>query len=201
MFVSFEGIDGVGKTTQMQLFIEWLHELGYRVTTCRDPGGTPLGERLRGILLDHSDTPICRRSEMLLYMASRAQLVEQTIRPALARGEVVVSDRFLLANVVYQGWAGGLEVEDLWAVGRVAVSGIAPDRTFLLDLDVPAALRRRDREPDRIEAQGEQYMEQVRQGYLAEAARRREVVVIDAGADVATIQQRIRSAAEAWLAE
>src|SRR5437868_6589400 len=120
MFFSFDGIDGVGKSTQLELFVQWLRESGRDVVSCRDPGSTELGEAIRKILLADFETPIARRSEMLLYMAARAQLVEQVIRPALARGQVVVCDRFLLANVVYQGYAGGLDVETLWNVGRVA---------------------------------------------------------------------------------
>src|SRR3970040_2412778 len=110
MFFSFDGIDGVGKTTQMDLFCDWLRQGGHDVVTCRDPGRTPLGERIRDILL-HGDaqTPIGRRSEMLLYMAARAQLVDQVIRPALEAGKVVIADRYLLANVAYQGHAGGLD--------------------------------------------------------------------------------------------
>src|SRR5262245_29446614 len=99
MFFSFDGIDGVGKTTQMQLFCQWLAERGEEVVSCRDPGSTPLGERVREILLaSGEETPISPRSEMLLYMAARAQLVDQVIHPALQAGKTVVSDRFLLAN-------------------------------------------------------------------------------------------------------
>lgn len=199
MFFSFDGIDGCGKTTQMELFISWLRERGCRVTTCRDPGSTPLGEKLREILLHKSDTPISRRAEMLLYMASRAQLVDQIIRPALDAGQIVVSDRFLLANVVYQGHAGGLAVEALWEVGEVAVDGLQPDRILLLDMDVAAAAGRMNREPDRMESQGLGYMQQVRRGYLAEAARRPEIAVIDAGRAVEVVQADIRRAAEELL--
>src|ERR1700681_2000294 len=112
MFYSFDGIDGTGKTTQLSLFCDWLEVRGCDVVACRDPGGTPLGEPIREVLL-HSDekTPIARRSEMLLYMAARAQLVDEIIRLALAAGKTVVSDRYVLANVVYQGYAGGLEIE------------------------------------------------------------------------------------------
>lgn len=199
MFFSFDGIDGSGKSTQMTLFVDWLRGRGHEVVTCRDPGGTELGERLREILLHKSDTPIGRRAEMLMYMASRAQLVEQVIRPALAAGRIVVSDRFLLANVVYQGHAGGLAVEDLWRVGEVAVAGLHPARVFLLDMDVAAAVQRRDREPDRIESQGLDYMQGVRLGYLAEAARRPEIAVIDGARDIESVQAEIRQAAEGVL--
>jgi len=196
MFFSFDGIDGCGKSTQMELFIAWLRHSGRRVTTCRDPGSTELGEKLRDILLHKSDMLIGRRAEMLLYMASRAQLVEQVIRPALDAGDIVVSDRYLLANVVYQGHAGGLRVEDLWDVGQVAVDGLQPDRILLLDMDVTAAVRRMNREPDRMESQGLDYMQAVRQGFLAEAARRPEIVVVDAARDIDVIQADIRRAAE-----
>ena len=199
MFFSFDGIDGCGKSTQMEMFVRWLRHGGRSVTTCRDPGSTELGERLREILLHKLDTPICRCAEMLLYMASRAQLVDQIIRPALDAGHIVVSDRFLLANVAYQGYAGGLQVEDLWDVGSVAVDGLQPDRILLLDMDVSAAARRMNREPDRMESQGLEDMERVRQGFLAEAARRTEIVVVDAGRDIDVVQADIRRAAEEVL--
>src|SRR5262245_46414963 len=110
MFFSFDGIDGAGKSTQVRLFVEALRARGHEVVECRDPGSTPLGERVRELLLKSgADTPIDPRSEMLLYMAARAQLVDEVIRPALKAGKVVVSDRFLLANVAYQGHAGGLD--------------------------------------------------------------------------------------------
>ncbi|MEM6799211.1 MAG: dTMP kinase, partial [Planctomycetota bacterium] len=136
MFISFDGVDGVGKSTQLTELADWLRELGHDVVTCRDPGSTPLGERVRDILLaSGEETPIGGRAEMLLYMAARAQLVEQVIRPAIDAKKVVVSDRFLLSNVVYQGHAGGLPVDQLWEVGRVATGGVEPDCTLLLDMD------------------------------------------------------------------
>ena len=108
MFFSIDGGDGTGKSTQIERFCAWLESLGREVVTCRDPGSTPLGEAVRELLLNRHDLSIHRRSEMLLYMAARAQLVEEVIRPALDEGKTVVSDRYLLANVVYQGHAGGL---------------------------------------------------------------------------------------------
>src|SRR5690349_333301 len=123
MFFSFDGLDGAGKSTQLDLFCRWLAEQGHQVTRCYDPGCTPLGETIRKILLENKTTAISRRSEMLLFMAARAQLVEEVIAPTLAAGNVVVSDRYLLANVVYQGYAGGLDVAELWQIGRVATHG------------------------------------------------------------------------------
>jgi dTMP kinase len=171
MFFSFDGIDGTGKSTQMSQFCDWLTQHGCDVVTCRDPGSTPLGERIREVLL-HSDdrTPIARRSEMLLYMAARAQLVEEIIRPALSAGKTVVSDRYLLANVVYQGYAGGLGMETIRTVGAVAIDGVSPDAIFLLDMSPEAADRRLNRELDRMERQGSEYRKRLRDGFLAEAA-------------------------------
>ena len=132
MFLSIDGGDGTGKSTQVELLGAWLREQGHEVVACRDPGSTPLGEAVRGILLDRHDLHIDRRSEMLLYMAARAQMVEEVIRPALAEGKTVLCDRYLLANVVYQGYGGGLDVATLWEVGRVATGGLMPDLTIVL---------------------------------------------------------------------
>ena len=166
MFFSFDGLDGVGKSTQMKLFCDGLTAAGREVLVCRDPGSTPLGEAVRTLLLDRHDLAISRRAEMFLYMAARAQLVEQVIRPALDAGKTVVSDRFLLANVVYQGHAGGLDVDELWRIGRTATAGIEPDLTFILDMDPNAAARRLNRPRDRMELQGDAFREHVREGFL-----------------------------------
>src|SRR5262245_8316454 len=153
MFFSFDGIDGVGKSTQLRLFCDWLTQQGRPPVLCRDPGSTMLGEQIRGILLaSHDSVPMGQRSEMLLYMAARAQLVDEVIQPALAAGQVVVSDRFLLANVVYQGYAGGIDVKAVRSVGAVATGGIVPDCTFLLDMDPGEALKRVGRQLDRVES-------------------------------------------------
>ncbi len=133
MFFSFDGIDGVGKSTQMQLFCDWLRQRGSDVVTCRDPGGTALGEAIRQILLEHRGLSISSMAEMLLYMASRAELVEQVIQPAMAAGKKVVSDRYLLANVVYQGHARNLDVAKLWEIGNYI--------TVVLRLASPARAR------------------------------------------------------------
>jgi dTMP kinase len=193
MFFSFDGIDGTGKSTQMELFAQLLRAGGRDVLTCRDPGGTLLGERLREILLHKAEIPLGGRAEMLLYMASRAQLVDELIQPALKQGRVVVCDRFLLANVVYQGYAGGLKVSELWQVGQVATGGIQPDLTFVLDMPVQAAARRITGQLDRMESRGLEYMDRVRRGFLAEAARRDEIEVIDADREIAEIHDQIRT--------
>jgi dTMP kinase len=196
VFFSFDGVDGVGKSTQMQLFCEWLRDAGRDVLSCRDPGSTRLGEAIRGLLLDRGDAPMHRRSEMLLYMAARTQMVEEVIRPAISAGRTVVSDRFLLANIVYQGYAGGLDLNTIRRVGEVATDGIRPDLTFLLDMPAHAAGKRIRRELDRMESQGLDFLERVRQGFLAEAALHPDrIVVISAERDVDSVQQAIRDAA------
>jgi dTMP kinase len=208
-FVALDGPDGGGKTTQAKGLAEWLRGKGREVVTCRDPGGTALGDRLRSILLDRDAVPLAMRSEMLLYMASRAQLVEEVIRPALRRGAIVVSDRFLLANIVYQGYAGGLGVEAVGQVGREATGGLFPDLTVLLDVPTDLARARVGAARDRIEDRPERYHADVRTGFTraAELARRgvcfyypAPVVVVDASADPGTVAERIRNEVERALA-
>ena len=196
MFLSIDGIDGAGKTTQLSLFHDWLRDRGHQVVACRDPGTTPLGEEIRKILLTVGDLPIHGRSEMLLYMAARSQLVEQIIRPALAAGQTVVADRYLLANVVYQGHAGGLDVDSVWQVGEVATGGLMPDVTIVLDIDPESARSRFDRDLDRIEQRGDEFRNRLRQGFLAEARRRPDqIVVVNAARSIEEIQDEIRAVA------
>jgi dTMP kinase len=201
MFFSFDGIDGVGKTTQMQLFQEWLAAQGHDVVTCRDPGSTRLGERVREIVLRSDETTlISSRSEMLLYMAARAQLVEEVIRPAIAESKVVISDRYLLANIVYQGYAGGLALTEIREVGRVATGGLMPDCVFLLDMAPRQARERMGTELDRIEQRGDDYREKLRAGFLAEAqVIGSSVRVIDAGRSIDMVQSDLRSIASELL--
>jgi dTMP kinase len=193
MFFSFDGIDGVGKSTQVRLFVESLRERDLEVVVCRDPGSTPLGEKVRDLLLAHdAETAIGRRSEMLLYMAARAQLVDDVIRPALAAGKIVVSDRYLLANVVYQGHAGGLSPDAIWRVGRVATDGVEPDCVFVLDMAPEVAEQRLNRPLDRMELQGLEYRTRLRDGFLREAAASAgRVYVVDAGREIAQVQADI----------
>jgi dTMP kinase len=193
MFLSFDGVDGTGKTTQIDLLADHLRSRGQVVATCRDPGSTPLGERVRKILLDDDpETVVGARSEMFLYMAARAQLVESLIGPALASGQSVISDRFLLANVAYQGYAGGLDVEALWQVGQIATGGLEPDLIFLLDMSPVDAQQRINRPLDRMEQQDRDYQERLRKGFLTEAKRRPEqIVVIDASRSVADVHSEI----------
>jgi dTMP kinase len=194
VFFSFDGIDGAGKSTQIDLFCGWLGKQGRDVVPCRDPGTTRLGESIREILLKREEIRLDLRAEMLLYMAARAQLVDEVIRPALAAGKVVVSDRFLLANVVYQGHAGGLDVDELWRIGRIATGGIEPTLSIVLDMSAEAAAARRTGQPDRLEKRGPDYRQRLRAGYLSEAARDpARIVVIDASQPIDTIATEIQN--------
>lgn len=200
MFFSFDGVDGAGKSTQIHLLCEWLRSLGRDVVVCRDPGTTALGEKVRELLLSDHGAPIHRRTEMLLFMAARAQLVEELLRPALAAGRTIVSDRYLLANLVYQAYAGGLDLADVQTVGEIAIGGIRPQLTFLLDIDPQAAAQRMARAPDRMEAFGIEYQAKVREGFLTEARLRPdEIVVIDAARPPEVVQADIQAAARRVL--
>ena len=201
MFFVFEGVDGAGKTTQLQLFAEWLNSLGHRVVTCQDPGSTQLGEEVRRLLLGSHQTPIHMRTEMMLFTTARTQLVEEIIKPALLVGQTVVLDRYILSTVVYQGHAGNLKPDDVWTVNRIATDGLLPDVTFVLDLDVQTASQRMGKSLDRMESRGAVYFEKVRQGFIHEAQRWPDrVELIDAAQSVSDMQAEIRQLASGYLA-
>jgi dTMP kinase len=192
IFLSLDGVDGAGKSTQCRLLADWLRSQGRQVTFCRDPGGTAIGDGIRQLLLDSKfdRTPWC---EAFLFMASRAQLVAEIIRPALGRGETVICDRFLLANVVYQGHAGGLPPEQLWEVGQYATGGLLPEMTLILDVPPDIAGARKQGPPDQMEKRGAAFQAAVRAGFLREAAKDpRKFKVIDAGQPVEQVHERIR---------
>lgn len=201
MFFSFDGIDGSGKSTQMSLFCDWLRSKDLDVVSCRDPGSTLLGDRIRDMVLRRDEAlPIGSRAEMFLYMAARAELVDEVIRPALAEGKIVVSDRYLLANIVYQGYGSGLDVEAVRRVGTVATDGLLPDCVFLLDMPPDAARRRLGRDLDRMECRDDSYHVRLREGFLREAAQTdRPIFVIDAARSIDVVQTEIRQAAQRLL--
>jgi dTMP kinase len=190
LFLALDGIDGTGKSTQCRLLADWLETQGHTVVRCADPGGTPLGDRLRTLVLDERHE-MGLWAEAFLFMASRAELVERVIRPALKAGTVVVSDRYLLSNVVYQGHAGGLNPENLWRVGRLATGGLLPHLTLLLDLPVAEAFKRRGR-ADRMEQRGLDFHDKVRKGFRAEARRHPDRIrLIDARPPVESVHAKI----------
>jgi len=180
-FVVFDGPDGSGKSTQLRRFIDSVSRAGITVCEVREPGGTELGERIRSLLLDpahtHDMTDMC---QMLLYMASRAQLVQEKIRPALADGCLVLADRFISSTFAYQGTAGGIAVDDIAAVGRVTLADCWPDLVVIFDVDEQTASHRMnpllreqefDADKDRMELRGAAFHRRVRQGYLDQADR------------------------------
>lgn len=190
-FIALDGIDGTGKSTQCRLLVEWLRTQGITAVACADPGGTPLGDQLRSVLLN-SRAEMSPRSEALLFMASRAELVDRIIQPALRAGQWVVSDRFVTANVVYQGHAGGLSPDDLWTIGAFSAAGRLPDLTLILDLSVAVAIARRNRPADRMEARGEAYFERVRTGFRIEAERQPDrMALLDATGSIEEIHAQI----------
>jgi len=200
-FLALEGPDGGGKSTLAARTAEWLRALDFDVVVCRDPGGTPLGERLRGVILTDESVHPTMRAEMLLYMASRAQLVDEVIRPALAAGRIVISDRFLLSNIVYQGVAGGLDAAEVARVGETAVGGLLPDLTLLLDVGPEIARQRVGPARDRIERRPAEYQAKVRAGFLnAEGLYKAPVIVVDAGADAGAVFARVQREVKRALA-
>jgi dTMP kinase len=181
MFLTFEGIDGCGKTTQLQKLKSELEKRGHTVVATREPGGTELAEGLRDILL-HSKGKIEARGELLLFGASRAQHVEEIVLPALQRGDFVLCDRFIDSSEAYQGGGLGLDAAFIRQMNAFATGNLTPHRTFFFDLDPEIALeRRRNEKGDRIEARGLEFQAKVRQAYLAIAARESErIITLDA---------------------
>ncbi len=164
-FLVFEGPDGSGKSTQMARLVALVERSGLTVCEVREPGGTHIGEQIRDCLLGHSDEHMSVLCEMLLYMASRAQLVEQKITPALARGELVVADRFVASTLAYQGTAGGIDRDDILAVAHIVCRQTSPDLTIVFDVDERTAAKRLSPLLDRMEAKGRVFHARVREGY------------------------------------
>ncbi|HEX9016680.1 MAG TPA: dTMP kinase [Chloroflexota bacterium] len=207
-FVVFEGPEGGGKTSQARALASGLEGMGYSTVLTREPGGTSLGSAVRDIVLPESSISISPRSEVLLYCASRAQLVEEVIKPALARGEVVVSDRFGYSTIAYQAYGRGLDVASVTEVVRFATGGIDPDMNVLLDLDPGTGLTRKQglvlsgnpEEWNRYEQEEVAFHERVRNGYLELARGDPERwVVVDAGLPFGVVQDRIIRVVSALL--
>jgi dTMP kinase len=200
MFITFEGIDGVGKSTQLDLLETWLIGKGKEVIRTLEPGGTELGQEIRHLLL-HRKGDVAPRAEALLYAADRAHHVATKIRPALASGKVVLSDRYFDSSVAYQGAARELDVTQVWDISLWAVDNLLPDLTILLDLTAEQAMQRRNKtgvEPDRLEQEKVDFFERAREQYL-ELAKEPRFLIIDANLSVDEIQQQIRARVQGLL--
>ncbi len=207
LFISMEGPDGAGKTTQAGLLKTRLENCGVKVLLTREPGGTPVGEGIRKILLNPAYSEMTAACEVLLYSAARAQLVRQLINPALKKGWVVLSDRYLDSNIVYQGFGGGESPEIIEKINLWAAEGLLPEITFLLDLDAQAGLRRLregdksgEWQGDRVERKELDYHRRVRRGYLELAGRNTgRIIVIGADPDPAAVHEKIWQRTELLL--
>ncbi len=194
-FIAFEGPDGSGKSSQLGRFARAARGAGLEVIEVREPGGTSVGEQVRDVLLDPANTDMTVRCEMLLYMASRAQLVEQTITPALNRGALVLADRFVASTCAYQGTAGGLPMSEIMDVAEVATGHRMPDLTVIFDVDEATAAKRLNPLLDRMEQKGAAFHRRVRDGYHQLAKEDPEhVLLIDATAPEDVVE-RIAAAA------
>ncbi len=204
LFITFEGIDGCGKTTHLALLESYLREKGYDPLMPREPGGTALGEQIRPLLLNKASYDISPESELLLFLASRAQICRELIRPALEVGRLVICDRFMDSSVAYQGYGRGLGPDLVSQFNNFATAGLTPDLTFLLDLDPQLASQRidaREMAANRLDAEGLAFQTKVRQGFL-ELARQNpdRIVLIDTAGDKEVAQNQIRHAIGRFLA-
>lgn len=197
MFITLEGPEGCGKTSQMPLLVEYLSQQGYDVLATREPGGTPISEQIRAVLGRLENSEMHSRTEILLFQASRAQLVEQVIRPHLSKGGLVVCDRYADSTLAYQGYGRQQDMAALRALVHFATGGLMPDLTLLLDIDVELGLRRRRTggEWNRLDALDLAFYERVRQGYHFMAKEEPERwVVIDASRSFEQVQADLRQA-------
>ncbi|OMH41002.1 dTMP kinase [Desulfurobacterium indicum] len=201
MFITFEGIEGSGKTTQAKLLHEWLIDNGYEVILTREPGGTPAAEEIRKFILSDREEPFPEIAELMLYMAARSFHVQNLIKPALNSGTIVISDRFSDATLAYQGYGRGLSLKDISHLNSLATEGLKPDITFLIDVPVEIGmLRIEGREHDRIEKETLIFHEKVRKGYLQIASENPErIVVIDGTKRTEEIFEEIRKNIERRL--
>ncbi len=195
MFITFEGPDGSGKTSQVSPLADFLEKKGYSVLITREPGGTDIGNQIRTVLFDLENTEMHPRTETLLFLASRAQLVEEVIRPHLERNGIVLSDRFADSTLTYQGYGHGNDIEQVRCLLEFATGGLKPDLTLLFDLDVEVGLRRRAKGGNwnRLDAYGLAFHQRVREGYLKLVEKEPERwVIIDAEQPPEYVQVAVR---------
>ena len=200
IFITFEGIDGCGKSTQCELLKDYLKENGKDFIFVREPGGTVIGERIREILLDKKNSQMTARTELLLFEAARAQITDEVIKPALEDGKIVLCDRFFDSSSAYQGMARGMGMDFVAGLNMAATGGLKPDVTFFFDISAEEALERRGKRgeaSDRIELAGLKFQEDVRRGYieLAKSSEGR-VITIDATKGIDEIFEVVKSSLE-----
>jgi len=196
-FITFEGIEGSGKTTQINLLAEFLKNKGYDVLVSREPGGTPLGEKIRHLLLDPQYESMDYRTEILLYAADRAQHVKEKIKPAIEQGKIVISDRFADSNLAYQAAGRGLDYEIVYQINDWVIDSTWPDLTFILDIDIKEGLKRAraqsfDAEGDRLEREVDEFHQRVREAYLKMAEKDR-FALVNAGESIENVQKNIEN--------
>lgn len=194
IFISFEGIDGSGKSTQIKRLYDTLVSHNRESILVREPGGTQIGEKIRSILLEKEHAVMTPVTELLLYEAARAQIVAEVIVPSLSEGKTVICDRFFDSTLAYQGYARGLSLVSVDFLNHLATGGIEPDVTFLLDIEPEQAAKRmsnRQANNDRLEAEGQVFMKKVRDGYIDMTKKYDRIVVIDANASIDRVSDQI----------
>ena len=197
IFITFEGVDGAGKTTQLRALGAWMRQRGAKVVETREPGGTPIAERIRDLVLDAENAGLSSRAELFLLLAARAEHVEQHVQPALESGQVVLCDRFTDATLAYQGAGRSFPTSFLSKANAFAANSLAPDLTILLDVDPAIGRRRlagRGTPVDRFEGEAAAFYDRVREGYLRIAKKDSGcVVLVDASGSMAVVQEKIRN--------
>ena len=190
-FIVLDGPDGCGKSTQAKLLAQWLQGKGVETSRFRDPGDTAIGEKIRDILLNPEHLAMNTRTELLLYMAARAQLWDEKIAPALKGNKCVVLDRWLSSTCAYQGHAGGFGIGSVVGIATDCLERVWPDLTIILDVDLETAAPRLDRQLDRMEAKGDGYHKKVREGFLRLAKERKDFTVVESADDIQTVHKKI----------
>jgi dTMP kinase len=199
LFITFEGVDGCGKTTQMELLAKYLQDRGYEVIITREPGAKGLGEKIREILL-HYDGEVSSRAESFLFLADRAQHIDKIIMPAVKAGKIVLCDRHTDSTIAYQGYGRGVDIDELVMLNNLATGKRKPDLTFVFDVDIETSMSRVGKEKDRMESAGAEFFEKVRKGYLEIAKQEPDrVKVIDSTCSIEKIAQEVKDIIDMYL--
>jgi len=199
-FITFEGSEGSGKSTQSKLLYRYLKRRGFKVVYLREPGGTKVSEKIRKILLDHKNDSMTPTAEMLLYMAARAQVVNEIIKPALKKGKIIICDRFMDSTIAYQGYGLGIDIKLIKCIGEFATSGIKPDLTIFMELPLKDGLKHRRHTKDRIEKRTLAYHTRVLKGYLKLArSEPKRIKIVKVLEDKNNTQSEIRKLVDKFL--